>query len=35
MGALVNRPSTTVVAAAVVTLIVILNGFLLWRTLLA
>jgi len=34
MGSLVNRASTTAVAAVVVVVIVGLNGFLLWRTLL-
>jgi Mn2+/Fe2+ NRAMP family transporter len=32
MGALVNRPLTTVVAAVVATLIISLNAFLLFET---
>ena len=32
MGALVNRPATTVVASIVATLIIGLNGFLLYNT---
>ena len=32
MGALVNRPQTTVVASAVAALIISLNGFLLYET---
>ena len=34
MGVLVNRPATTIAAGLVAAVVVVLNGYLLWQTLL-